>query len=147
MHYASAIISSMKPTPKYRADCPINYALETFGDKWSLLIIRDLMFQGKNNYSEFLKAEEKISTNILASRLEKLERAGLITKSIDPNNNAKKVYLLSEKGIDLLPMLLEMMAWSAHYDEHTGCPVEFSNQLKEDKQSLITQLKRQLIES
>ncbi|NRA19764.1 MAG: helix-turn-helix transcriptional regulator [Oceanospirillaceae bacterium] len=137
----------MKPTPQYRSDCPINYALETFGDKWSLLIIRDLIFQGKKNYGEFLNAEEKISTNILANRLEKLELEGLISKSSDPDNHAKKVYRLSSKGIDLLPMLIEMMAWSAQYDQHTGCPVEFSNQLKADKQSLIAQLKQQLIKS
>ena len=80
----------MKPTPQYRSDCPINYALETFGDKWSLLIIRDLIFQGKKNYGEFLNAEEKISTNILANRLEKLELEGLISKSSDPDNHAKK---------------------------------------------------------
>lgn len=134
----------LMPKPKHRSDCPINYALEAFGDKWSLLIIRDLMFQGKQNYSEFLSADEKISTNILASRLEKLEREGLISKAIDPENNAKKVYRLSSKGIDLLPMLLEMMAWSAQYDERTGCPAEFRRQLKEQRQQLIIQLQDQL---
>ncbi|MBV1881525.1 MAG: helix-turn-helix transcriptional regulator [Pseudomonadales bacterium] len=123
-----------------RSDCPINFAQEIFGDKWSLLIIRDLLFKGKKYYSEFLNSDEKISTNILASRLGQLETDGLITKAIDSDNNAKKIYALSQKGIDLLPMLLEMIAWSAKYDDETGTPAEFIRQLEDDKESLIRDL-------
>ena len=125
---------------KYRSHCPINFAQEIFGDKWSLLIIRDLMFKGKNYYGEFLSSDEKISTNILANRLEKLEADGLITKAIDSDNNSKKIYALSQKGIDLLPMLLEMIAWSAKHDDETGTPAEFIQELEEDKESLIRKL-------
>ncbi|MBL1321577.1 MAG: helix-turn-helix transcriptional regulator [Methylophaga sp.] len=125
---------------KYRSHCPINFAQEVFGDKWSLLIIRDLMFKGKKNYSEFLSSDEKISTNILANRLEKLEVDGLITKEIDSENNSKKIYGLTQKGIDLLPMLLEMIAWSAKYDDETGTPAEFIQELEKDKESLIREL-------
>ena len=125
---------------KYRSHCPINFAQEIFGDKWSLLIIRDLMFKGKKYYGEFLGSDEKISTNILADRLEKLEADGLITKAIDNENNAKKIYALTQKGIDLLPMLLEMITWSAKYDDETGTPAEFIQQLQEDKESLIREL-------
>ena len=80
---------------KYRSHCPINFAQEIFGDKWSLLVIRDLMFKGKKYYGEFLASDEKISTNILADRLEKLEADGLITKSIDNANNSKKTLCLN----------------------------------------------------
>ena len=129
---------------KYRSNCPINFAQETFGDKWSLLIIRDLMFAGKKYYGEFLSSDEKISTNILADRLEKLEGDGLITKATDKENNSKKIYALTQKGVDLLPMLLEMIAWSAKYDNKTGTPAEFIRRLEEDKNSLIRELKASL---
>ena len=125
---------------KYRSHCPINFAQETFGDRWSLLIIRDLMFKGKKYYGEFLNSDEKISTNILADRLEKLEAEGLITKAIDNENNSKKIYALTQKGIDLLPMLLEMIAWSAKHDDETEAPAEFIRKLEEDKESLIREL-------
>lgn len=125
---------------KYRSHCPINFAQEIFGDKWSLLIIRDLMFKGKKHYSEFLSSDEKISTNILANRLEKLEANGLITKAIDNENNSKNIYALTQKGIDLLPMLLEMIAWSTKHDDETGTPAEFIQKLEKDKESLIREL-------
>jgi len=125
---------------KYRSHCPINFAQEVFGDKWSLLIIRDVMFKGKKYYNEFLSSDEKISTNILANRLEKLEADGLITKTIDKNNNSKKIYALTQKGIALLPMLIEMIAWSAKYDNETETPAEFIHKLEEDKESLIREL-------
>jgi len=129
-----------KNKKRYRSHCPINFAQETFGDKWSLLIIRDLMFKGKKYYGEFLNSDEKISTNILADRLEKLEADGLITKAIDKENNSKKIYALTQKGVELLPMLLEMIAWSAKYDNKTGTPAEFIMRLNEDKKSLTHEL-------
>jgi len=126
-----------KSKKKYRSHCPINFAQDTFGDKWSLLIIRDLMFKGKKYYGEFLSSDEKISTNILADRLEKLEADTLITKAVDKDNNAKYIYALTQKGIDLLPMLLEMIAWSAKYDSKTDTPEEFIIRFNEDKEALI----------
>jgi len=125
---------------KYRSHCPINVAQETFGDKWSLLIIRDLMFKGKKYYSEFLNSDEKISTNILADRLVKLEMNRLISREIDKENNSKYIYRLTKKGVDLLPMLLEMIEWSAKYDKKTETPTEFTKRLKEDKESLTHEL-------
>jgi len=98
------------------------------------------MFKGKKYYGEFLASDEKISTNILADRLEKLETNGLITKAIDKKNNSKKIYALTQKGIDLLPMLLEMIAWSARYDANTGTPAEFLMRLNKDKESLVREL-------
>jgi DNA-binding HxlR family transcriptional regulator len=98
------------------------------------------MFKDKKYYGEFLVSDEKISTNILADRLEKLELNGLVTKAIDKKNNAKKIYSLTQKGIDLMPMLLEMIAWAAKYDEETETPAEFMVRLNEDKESLIYEL-------
>lgn len=125
---------------KFKSHCPINFAQEIFGDRWSLLIIRDLLFKEKRYYGEFLNSDEKISTNILANRLEKLEKNELITKAIDNENHSKIIYALTQKGIDLLPMLLEMIAWSAKYDDKTGTPVEFIRKMKKDKDSLIREL-------
>ncbi len=130
-------------TKKYRSHCPINFAQEIFGDKWSLLIIRDFIFMRKKYYGEFLNSDEKISTNILADRLEKLETNKLIIKTVDKENNSKNIYSLTRKGVDLLPMLLEMIAWAAKYDDKTEAPAEFIKKLKEDKEALM----RELVES
>jgi len=127
---------------KYRSHCPVNFAQEMFGDKWSLLIIRDLMFKCKKYYGEFLNSDEKISTNILAARLEKLEAVGLITKTIDQENHSKKIYSLTQKGIDLMPMLLEMIVWSAKYDDKTEAPAEFIASFEADRAALIEQLQK-----
>jgi len=129
---------------QFKSHCPVNFAQETFGDRWSLLIIRDLMFKCKQYYGDFLNSDEKISTNILAARLEKLEAVGLITKAIDQENHSKKLYSLTQKGIDLMPMLLEMIAWSAKYDEQTEAPAEFIASFEKDRAALIEQLKDNL---
>ena len=96
-----------------RSDCPINFALELFGDKWTFLIVRDLMFKGKHYYKEFLDSEERIATNILADRLSLLVEAGIVTKTVDIEHKSKQIYKLSQKGIDLLPLLVEIILWSA----------------------------------
>ena len=99
-----------------RSDCPVNFAVETLGDKWSLVILRDIIFWGKHTYGEFLRSDERIATNILANRLEYLEREGLIEKSPHPDDKRKDYYAVSEKGIALVPMFIEMIAWSAQQE-------------------------------
>ena len=98
------------------------------------------MFKGKKYYGDFLSSEEKISTNILADRLEKLESRGLITKTPDKENRSKNIYALTQKGIDLMPMLLEMIAWSAKYDAKTEAPKTFIDRLTQDRENLINEL-------
>jgi len=98
-----------------RSGCPLNFGLEIFGDKWTLLIIRDLMFFGKRYYNEFLSSAEGISTNILADRLALLEKESFIIKSRDEAHKQKVIYSLTEKGIDLLPVILEIGLWSDKY--------------------------------
>ena len=98
-----------------RSDCPLNYGIEIFCDKWSLLIIRDLMFFGKRYYNEFLSSEEHIATNLLADRLAMLEKEKIIRKGKDAHHKQKIVYSLTEKGIDLLPVILTIGLWSEQY--------------------------------
>ena len=95
----------------FRSTCPVSNLLDIVGDKWSILIIRDL-FIGRNTFSEILKSPEKISTNILVDRLKKLVSSGLIEFYRDPNDKKIKVYSLTSKGIDLYPVLVEMALWS-----------------------------------
>jgi DNA-binding HxlR family transcriptional regulator len=99
-----------------RSHCPINFGLEAFGDKWSLLILRDIIFRGKHAYGDFLKSEEGFSTNILAARLLHLEEMNILEKRASAEDARKFVYGLSEKGLDLIPLLFEMMLWSDKYD-------------------------------
>ncbi|MBT2299558.1 helix-turn-helix transcriptional regulator [Variovorax paradoxus] len=98
-----------------RSLCPINLALEIFGDKWSLLIVRDLMFAGKRHYRELLQSEEGISSNILAERLGKLVEAGILTKEEDPSHKQKAIYSLTPMGVDLLPVLANIGIWGRKY--------------------------------
>lgn len=100
---------------KKRSDCPISCSLDVWGDKWSLLIIRDLIFKKECTYGDFLKSEEKIATNILASRLQALEENGLILKLEHPQSKAKVLYKLTQKGIDLLPIMVEINLWADKY--------------------------------
>lgn len=99
-----------------RSHCPVNFGLEAFGDKWSLLIIRDILFRGKQTYGEFLKSEEGFSTNILATRLEHLEDEGILKRKNSPEDARKDIFILTEKGLDLVPIVFEMMLWSLKYD-------------------------------
>lgn len=129
---------------KRKSDCPINFALEIFGDKWSLLIIRDLMFKGKKTYGEFFLSEEKIATNILADRLIMLEEAGLIKSKKDKENKSKFNYTLTEKGIDLVPVIIEIVKWSAKHDKKTAAPKEFVDRVKNDRKKFIQEITESL---
>jgi len=129
---------------KRRSDCPINFALEIFGDKWSLLVIRDLMFMGKTTYGEFLKGPEGIATNILANRLEKLETAGLIAKEADPDNGTRFVYSLTERGKDLIPVMLEIVSWSGKHDPKTPTPKAMLKQIARNRQAMISEIRKKL---
>lgn len=117
---------------KKRSDCPVSCSLDIWGDKWSLLIVRDLMFSKQCTYGDFLKSGEKIATNILASRLQTLEENGIITKSDHPDSKAKVLYKLTQKGIDLLPLMIEINLWAEKY---FTMPTERKVMLKEVKKN------------
>lgn len=123
-----------------RSHCPISVGLDIFGDKWSLLVIRDLMFLGKRTYSEILDSEEGIATNILADRLARLSSEGIVSKSRDPKNRRRYIYRLTRKGVALLPILLEIVAWSARYDPETAAPPPFVRKIRSDRDSLIREI-------
>jgi DNA-binding HxlR family transcriptional regulator len=120
-----------------RSQCPISLTLEVIGDKWTLLILRDLIIRGLKRYQDFLNSKEKISTNILAERLVRLETLNFITKSRDPNNKKQYFYFPTQKGIDLLPILLEFMRWGIRHDAHTDMTIPFVKQLLADENRLI----------
>lgn len=126
---------------KHRSTCAIAFGLDIFGDKWSLIIVRDIALRGKVFYGDFLKSEEKIATNILASRLVSLETNGIISKKSDPSDKRKEYYSLTKKGINLLPVLLEMLIWGAKYFSKNESPKWFVNQAKNDKKTLLDQIK------
>jgi DNA-binding HxlR family transcriptional regulator len=104
---------------KLRSHCPVNFGLEAFGDRWALLILRDIVFRGKRTYGEFLRSEEGFATNILASRLEHLLDQGILKRETHGEDGRKDIYSLTEKGLDLVPILFEMVLWSAKYDERS----------------------------
>jgi len=125
----------------FRSHCPINYLLETIGDKWTLLIVRDLMFKGKHYFGEFLKSDEGISTNILTDRLNKLEDCGVVTKQIDADNATRQLYNLTSKGQSLLPVMLEITRWSAQFDELTNADKALVKLYEKDPQQVIEKIK------
>lgn len=128
---------------KVRSDCPISCSLDVFGDKWSLLIIRDIMLRDKVSYSEFLNSEEKIASNILVNRLGVLEAENIVVKEVSPTNKSKFIYSLTQKGVDLLPIVIEIMDWGAKYN--ANCPrKELGKKLKKDKVAVITELSQLL---
>lgn len=98
-----------------RSYCPINLSLEIFGDTWTLLVLRDMMFAGKRHFGEFLQSDEHIASNILADRLARLVDNGLVTKSDDPTHKQKAIYSLTEKGIELLPIVVQIGAWGSRW--------------------------------
>jgi DNA-binding HxlR family transcriptional regulator len=103
---------------RHRSLCPINLSLEAFGDKWTLLIVRDMIFGGRRHFRELLQADEGIASNILADRLNRLVAEGIVTKADDPTHKQKAIYSLTDKGIDLLPIFVAMGSWGRKY-----CPV------------------------
>ncbi|MGM9477984.1 winged helix-turn-helix transcriptional regulator [Pedobacter sp. GSP4] len=122
---------------KTRSGCPVSSSLDIWGDKWSLLIVRDLMYDKERTYGDFLKSEEKIATNILASRLQTLEGAGIISKAGHPESKAKVLYKLTPKGIDLLPVMIEIYLWGEKYFDLSETHLAFLKQVKKDKESFL----------
>ena len=115
-----------------RSDCPVSCSLDIWGDKWSLLIIRDLMDKKECTYGDFLKSPEGIATNILASRLQVLEENKLIEKLPHPDSKAKVLYRLTDKGIDLVPLMIEINLWAEKY---------FSN-ISADRKAMLKDVKK-----
>lgn len=129
-----------KALAERRSGCPINIMLEILGDTWSLLIVRDLMFFGRKSYNEFLNAGEKIATNILSDRLQRLESSGIVAKRRDPSDARRFLYRLTEKGIDLAPVLVDMIVWAARHEE-TAAPGEVVREMVENREGFIARIR------
>jgi DNA-binding HxlR family transcriptional regulator len=116
--------------------------VERLGDSWSLLVLRDLIFKGKRTYSEFADSGERISTNILAARLKSLCAAGLVRKE---GRGRGTRYSLTTAGIDLLPMMVEMIVWGARHDPKTGAPAAFVERAVDDRASMLAEMRERLL--
>lgn len=129
-----------------RSDCPISSALDHLGDKWSLLVIRDIALFGKQSYGALLESAEGIATNILSARLSSLEKSKIIEKQADPSDGRRSIYRLTDAGRDLLPILIEMIVWSAkHNPEGLDIPEDLVQMAKQDRDSLVQGLQKRIV--
>ncbi|MBN9614701.1 MAG: transcriptional regulator [Acidobacteriales bacterium 59-55] len=132
---------SEKNGVRHRSGCPVSISLEMLGDRWSLLIVRDLMVRGYRTFREFERSGEGIASNILADRLKKLEAAGILTAEAEETDGRKINYRLTEKGIDLAPVLLELLIWGAKYEE-TGAPCDVMVQMAKNREAVLSEARR-----
>lgn len=130
-----------KPRKELRSGCPVSISLEIFGDRWSLLIIRDLMVRGLRTFREFQESGEGIATNILADRLRKLKARGILTAEAEATDRRKVIYRLTEKGIDLAPVLLELLIWGARH-ENSKLPCAFIEQMEQNREQVLAEVRR-----
>jgi DNA-binding HxlR family transcriptional regulator len=133
-----------KAAPRRRSGCPLNASVEMLGDRWSLLILRDMMLRGYETFNEFLHSDEKIATNILADRLRRLESYGIVNSRQDPADGRKTLYTLTPKGIDLAPVLAEMVLWAARHEETSNQPLV--HQMRADKDQLLADVRQRWAE-
>jgi len=128
-----------KPPPR-RSDCSISYALDYLGDKWTLLVLRDLLFNGKRHFRDLLASDERIATNILTQRLKQLVAAGMVARLPDPDSRRSVIYQPTGKAVDLIPALLELTRWSGKYDPHTRVTTNLSRRIAEDRDALVAEV-------
>ncbi|HAS41241.1 MAG TPA: transcriptional regulator [Microscillaceae bacterium] len=121
----------------FRSDSLVNYVLEYLGDRWTLLVIRDLVFEGKKFYKEFLTSEEGIATNVLSDRLKRLENAGIIQSKTNEKQRTQKIYTLTEKGKDLIPILVEIILWSSKHKEGLNVSPAFVKKLATNRVEIV----------
>ncbi|HJX89638.1 MAG TPA: helix-turn-helix domain-containing protein [Pyrinomonadaceae bacterium] len=116
-----------------QSGCAVAYGLDVFGDKWTLVVVRDMIMWGKRHFNELLACREKIASNILADRLKRLEEECVITKTQDPENESKFIYELTPKGKDLIPLVLEIMVWGSQHAPNSDTPAELVRWVKKDR--------------
>jgi DNA-binding HxlR family transcriptional regulator len=130
-----------KPKSKHRSGCPVSISLEILGDRWSLLIIRDLMVRGFRKFKQFRESGEGIASNILSDRLKKLQAKGIITTEMEETDRRRLNYRLTEKGIDLAPVLLDLLVWGARH-EKTGAPAALILNMERNREKLLFEVRR-----
>jgi DNA-binding HxlR family transcriptional regulator len=145
LHYESDLDNVFfvpgKPKVKRRSGCPVSVSLEIFGDRWSLLIVRDLMVRGLQSFKQFQESGEGIASNILADRLRKLEKADIIIAELAEMDGRRVNYRLTEKGIGLAPVLLELLIWGARH-ERTGAPCELISGMANNREQVLAEARR-----
>jgi len=129
-----------KKKASHRSSCPINISLEILGDRWSLLIVRDLMFRGFRTYKELADSEEGIATNILADRLRRLEQCGIIQIEEETTDRRKQIYRLTAKGMDLAPVLVELILWGARYED-TEAPPALLRKMQKNRAEFLSEIR------
>ncbi len=127
--------------PKRRSGCPVSVALETLGDRWSLLVVRDLMVRGLRTFREFQQSGERIATNILADRLHRLTKAGVIAAEAEERDGRVVNYRLTEKGMGLAPVLYELLIWAAR-NEKTAAPCALIEKISKDRRAFLAEARR-----
>ena len=123
-----------------KSHCPINFGLETFGEPWSLLIVRDIVYFGKHTFKEFLASEEAIAPSVLSARLTQLEAAGILTASPDPADRRRVAYTLTETGLALIPILVEIAIWSARVDPQTEAPIDWIEMVAGNRPEMLARI-------
>jgi len=131
-----------KVPPKHRSGCPVSLALETIGDRWSLLIVRDMMVRGHRTFKQFQGSGEGIATNVLANRLRKLEGGGFIVGEADASDGRRVNYRLTEKGIDLAPVVLEILIWGARHEASGGAPCAAVDNMAKHREAMLAEVRR-----
>jgi DNA-binding HxlR family transcriptional regulator len=139
--YASMLCVAGEPPTRSRSGCPVSMSLEVFGDRWSLLIIRDLMVRGFRTFHDFVNSGEGIATNILADRLRSLGTAGIIESESDPEDGRRVNYRLTQKGIDLAPVMLDLLIWGAQHED-TGAPAAVIAEMARNRDAVLAETRR-----
>ena len=129
-----------------QSGCPVAYGLDVFGDKWTLVVVRDMVLKGKRYFNELLVTREKMASNILADRLKRLAEERVITKTQDPENASRFIYELTPKGKELIPLLLEVLRWGAKHVPNSDPVPELVRWVKKDRdgvtQAILESLKK-----
>lgn len=123
-----------------RSNCPVSYCLDFIGDKWVLIIIRDILFHKKHSYKSFLESTEGMATNVLGDRLKMLTEKGFINSEVDPSKKSMKIYSITQKGKDLLPIILEMMVWSSKhgsFGDDSDRLNKFAKRIEDDRNEIL----------
>jgi len=131
-----------RQTVKRRSNCPVTYTLDIIGDRWAVLIVRDIIFFGKTSFGDFARSQEGIATNILTDRLKRLEEQNILSKTPDESNQKKFVYSLTDKGLDLLPIIVEMILFSEKHDPETVVTKSKLKEIKKNKNKFIQDLQK-----
>lgn len=137
---AEVFVKNMARKTNRRSGCPLNASVEILGDRWSLLIIRDMMLRGAKTYKEFLESYEGIASNILADRLRRLEAHGIVTSQADAGDGRRLIYRLTAKGIDLGPVMMEMVLWAAAHEETENQALV--REMRMDKDKFLAAIRR-----